>query len=157
MGQWSVGFPREYGTIAPRPSSSAVANNSFLNPVDSWTFKCRIPAHPLGSRQVSDNWDRFVTSTQFLGRRLLSLVLGAYADGVSLPLGRVPREMRVLVARTPVCHSRIPYLRPEGPTALCKYALRWRRGDSAKTRNSNYRYIRASSKITERNRRVPPR
>ena len=82
LKQWSVDFPHAYKTIALHPSSSEVANICFLNPVDNQPYKCQILVQPFGSRRAPANWGRVVTFLQFLARRLLSLVVGAYVDDV---------------------------------------------------------------------------
>ena len=82
LKQWSVDFAHAYKTIALHPSSSEVSNIRFLNPADDRAYKCRILAQPFGSRRAPANWGRVVTFLQFLARRLLSLVVGAYVDDV---------------------------------------------------------------------------
>ena len=82
LKQWSVDFSHAYKTIALHPSSSEVANICFLNPVDNQPYKCQILVQPFGSRRAPANWGRVVTFLQFLARRLLSLVVGAYVDDV---------------------------------------------------------------------------
>ena len=82
LKQRSVDFPHAYKTIALHSPSSEVANICFLNPVDDRPYKFRILAQPFGSRRAPANWGRVVTSLQFLARRLLSLVVGAYVDDV---------------------------------------------------------------------------
>ena len=82
LKQWSVDFSLAYKTIALHPSSSEVANICFLNPADYRPYKCRILVQPFGSRRAPANWGRVVTFPQFLARRLLSLVVGAYVDDV---------------------------------------------------------------------------
>ena len=82
LKQWSVDFSHAYKTIALDPSSSEAANICFLNPVDSRPFKSKILVQPFGSRRDPANWGRVVSLLQFLARRLLSLVVGAYVDDV---------------------------------------------------------------------------
>ena len=78
----SVDCPHAYKTIAQRPSSSEAAHICFLNPVDNRPYESRILAQPFGSRRAPANWGRGVTFLQFLARRLLPLVMGAYVDDV---------------------------------------------------------------------------
>ena len=88
LQQWSVDFSHAYKTIALHPSSADAAHICFLNPVDNQPYKCRILVQPFGSRRAPANWGRVVTFLQFLARKLLSLIVGAYVDDVFCTEGR---------------------------------------------------------------------
>ena len=77
---WSLDFSHAYKTIALHPNSSEAAYICFIDPIDNLPYKSKILAQPFGSRRAPANWGKVVTFIQFVARRLLHLMVGAFVD-----------------------------------------------------------------------------